>query len=156
MTREGHAVTTEAVHFACHGEVSPATPSMNGIILNDNTRLDELYVQGNNMDEPFVFLNACQLGANSELIADYGGMAAAFLRTGCSGFVAPLWNVGDATAREMATTFYADVIDDGVTIAEAIRRRRARFDPDNDRDLTHLAYVYFGHPNLSLAIEGAN
>jgi CHAT domain-containing protein len=145
-------VDPEVVHFACHGQIDP-NPGFNGIVLNEgNVRLDALYVAGNKMESPFVFLNACQIGQATELLDGAGGMAAAFLKTGATGFVAPLWSVDDQVAQDTALEFYKTALKDGVPVAEVLRQRRAQFDSEIDSpQTTHLAYVYYGHPRLVLS-----
>lgn len=151
LQQDGKRVVPDLVHFACHGQVDQ-NPRFNGIVLNEgNVRLDALYVAGNRMQRPFVFVNACQVGQATQLLDDAGGLATSFLSTGASGFVAPLWNVDDQVAQDTALDFYKAALDNGMTVAEILRRRRAMFDPDAaSPQPTHLAYVYYGHPNLVL------
>jgi CHAT domain-containing protein len=152
VVRDGQAFDPNVVHFACHGQIDP-NPGFNGIVLNDgNVRLDSLYVAGSRMARPFVFLNACQVGQNTQLLDDAGGLATSFLKTGASGFVAPLWSVDDQLALETALAFYKAAFDERVPVAEILRRRRGLFDANAAQaQLTHLAYTYYGHPNLVLA-----
>ena len=53
--------------------------------------------------------------------ATTAGMPGAFLSEGCTGYVAPLWNVDDTVAREFATEFYAAALEKD-TVAESLRR----------------------------------
>jgi hypothetical protein len=153
LEHDGARVDPDVVHFACHGQIDPNNPGFNGIVLNEgNQRLDPIYVAGSRMERPFVFLNACQIGQATELLDDAGGMAAEFLKTGASGFVAPLWSVDDQVAQDTAVGFYREALDEGVPVAEVLRRRRAQFDADAETpQTTHLAYVYYGHPRLLLS-----
>lgn len=152
LTREGETVNPEIVHFACHGQIDP-NPSFNGIVLNEgNKRIDALYVRGNRMQRPFVFLNACQVGQTTELLDGAGGLAGSFLKNGATGFIAPLWNVDDQVAQDTALGFYRSALEDRTTVAEALRQRRRLFDlKDSAPELTHLAYIYYGHPNLMMS-----
>ena len=152
LEHNGEKVDPQIVHFACHGQIDP-NPGFNGIVLNEgNTRLDALYVAGSKMESAFVFLNACQIGQATELLDGAGGMAAEFLKTGASGFVAPLWSVDDQVAQDTALGFYKTALEEGVPVAEVLRQRRAQFDPDiASPQTTHLAYVYYGHPRLVLS-----
>jgi hypothetical protein len=152
LERDGSRIEPDLVHFACHGEAD-ANPHFNGIILNQgNVRLNPVYVAGRRRRADFIFLNACQVGQNTELLAESGGFATQFLNTGAGGFVAPLWNVDDQLAKDTAVAFYeATLGPERVTVAEALRRRRALYDPNAAvPQPTHLAYVYYGHPNLIL------
>lgn len=110
---------------------------------------------GNLPTEPFVFLNACQVGAGETIFGDYAGMAAAFLRIGATAVVAPLWVVDDSLAATAANDFYR-ATDSGVTVGAAVSALRAKCTPRAAADPTtakygsFLAYQYFGHPNLTL------
>jgi CHAT domain-containing protein len=155
LRRDGQLIDPDVVHFACHGQIDP-NPGFNGIVLNEgNARLDSLYVAGNKMRNPFVFLNACQVGQNTELLDGAGGLATSFLKTGATGFIAPLWNVDDQIAQDTAVEFYRAAFEERTTVAEVLRRRRALFDPKaTTPETTHLAYIYYGHPNLLLSQAG--
>ena len=152
LERDGARIDPDLVHFACHGQIDP-NPGFNGIVLNEgNARLDALYVAGSRMLRPFVFVNACQVGQTTELLDDAGGLATSFLKTGARGFVAPLWNVDDQIAKDTALAFYDAALDQRLPVAEVLRRRRAMFDLSAAKpEPTHLAYIYYGHPNLVLA-----
>lgn len=160
LTERGDPVAVELVHFACHGEVDPANPAYNGIVLSDSAqRLDPTIVRGSELGRetsPFVFLNACQLAqTTTDLLCDYGGLAGAFLTEGCRGFVAPLWSVDDTLAHDIALEFYRLVLDDQVAVGEAMRQVRASFAPTPDgSETTPLAYVFYGHPELGMVMSG--
>jgi len=152
----GGALAPDAIHFACHGEMDPANPQLNGIILSDSGDfLSPAVVRGSKLGRegaPFVFLNACQAGITSgSSIADYGGLAGAFLAEGCRGFVAPLWSVNDNHARDLALAFYQEALDSGREVGAVLRDLRARFDASRPQPPdTFLAYIFYGHPRLIL------
>jgi hypothetical protein len=153
ILERGDRVKVDAIHFACHGEVS-ADPRHNGIVLSDRVvRLGADMISGSAIgatSDPFVFVNACQLGVETEgLDGNHGGLAGAFLDQGATGFVAPLWNIEDAVAQEVALEFYESVYDEKAPVAEALSELRSRFDVDSPRPrASYLAYVYYGHPDL--------
>jgi hypothetical protein len=153
IVEDGQPVRVDAIHFACHGEVSP-NPQHNGIVLSDRVvRLGADMISGSAIgttSDPFVFVNACQLGIETEgLDGNYGGLAGAFLDQGATGFVSPLWSVDDDIAQEVAVAFYERVYDDQIPVAEVMSELRSRFDMDSSSPRgSYLAYVYFGHPNL--------
>ncbi len=156
LERAGAAFAPTAVHIAAHGEVSPDMQQYSGIILSStDRRLDPLVIQGSELtrrNRPFVFLNACQVGTAGAFLSEYGGMPGAFLAEGCSGYVAPLWNVDDTVARTFATEFYAAVLGSATSVAETLRTLRSRFGTDWGRNTaTPLAYVFYGHPELILS-----
>lgn len=151
----GQRVVVDAIHFACHGEVS-TEPRYNGIVLNDNgIRLGADIISGSSIgltSNPFVFLNACQLGTETVgLDGNYGGMAGAFLSQGATGFIAPLWSVDDDVAQDFAIQFYKGVYDDHRPVADVLAELRSRFNADSAKPRSsYLAYVYYGHPALAI------
>ncbi|HWI64265.1 MAG TPA: CHAT domain-containing protein, partial [Symbiobacteriaceae bacterium] len=154
---------TNVLHFACHGEADPRQPEYNRIVLGDNVYLTPWIIRGSDIGkkQPFVFLNACQVGQGGETLGEYAGFAGAFLKEGCPGFLGPLWAVDDVIAREVAEQFYTEACrPDGRTVGEVLRDLRCRFatlDGAGGRPAaTYLAYVYYGHPNLRLVpLKGA-
>lgn len=158
LTDRGERVSVQVVHVACHGEVDPAHPAYNGVVLSDTAlRMDPTIVRGSELGRvsaPLVFLNACQLAQSTgDLLCDYGGLAGAFLTEGCRGFIAPLWSVEDSLASDTATEFYRLCLTEQVGVGEALRRLRARFYAIADRtQTTPLAYVFYGHPDLRLTL----
>ena len=155
LEKSGKAVAVNSLHFACHGEVDPTNHRYNGIVLSEkDIRLSPNTISGSKIcmqNRPFVFLNACQLGFSSELLADYGGMAGAFLKAGSRGFLAPLWSVDDRLAHDIAINFYERTLDDGIEVGEVMRDVRSKFDLTQDiPSSTFVAYVFYGHPNLIL------
>ena len=153
----GQKIIIDAIHFACHGEVS-ADPKHNGIVLSDrNVRFGADMVSGSAIGKssnPFVFLNACQLGLETEgLDGNYGGLAGAFLDQGATAFVSPLWSVDDAVAQEVALDFYKHAFDtnEPTSVAAVLSALRSRFDMTSaDPQASYLAYVFYGHPDLRL------
>lgn len=150
--------TYDIVHFAVHGDYG-ATPHGGGavaasprILLADGTGLEEATVRGFEpfAGSPFVFLNACQVGAGNQVLGDYAGVAAAFLYSGAAGVVAPLWSVDDTDARGVCLRFYHRVLG-GMTPAAALRLERASFyaAPETSSS-TFLAYQFYGHPTLKI------
>jgi CHAT domain-containing protein len=123
-------------------------------MLTDGQTLDPFAVEGSDLGKaPFVFLNACQVGAGNKILGSYGGMAAAFLDAGAAGVVAPLWSVKDTIARDIAESFYRQTADGTVGPAAALREARKGFAAGPQaQSATYLAYQFFGHPALKLHI----
>jgi len=144
---------TDVLHMALHGQYDQSDAA-DGLILVDLDRgepkvLTATAIKGIPMQgRPFVFLNACQVGNGREVLGLYGGIAAAFIDRGACGVIAPLWNVRDDIAKEVALTFYEDAFG-GISAGEAVRRNRQQFKEDAQTS-TFMAYQYFGHPALRL------
>lgn len=155
IERNGQQVDIELMHFACHGQVDTANPTHNGIVMNDgNMRLDPTTARGNTIGaatQPFAFMNACEVGMAGETLGSYGGLAAAFLNEGFRGFIAPLWAVNDELAHDFALKFYEKTLDEHEPVGEALRALRLDYDPHASMpSSTHLAYIFYGHPDLVL------
>jgi hypothetical protein len=132
-----------------HGSYDP-NGGEGGLVLVDQERLNPMDVRGCDLKQrPFVFLNACQVGASNAVLGDYAGMADAFLHAGAVAVVAPLWSIHDEVARDVAKRFYASVFA-GTPPARFVSDEKARTTASAHAapSGTHLAYVYFGHPNL--------
>jgi hypothetical protein len=142
---------SDLLHFAMHARMQLGG-FRNGLVLENEQVLHPITVEGLEFaSAPFVFLNACQAGAGDELLGDYAGLAAAFLRAGASAVVAPLWAVDDTVARDIALRFYDDVFATGADIAGYFRDERARFSKEAQPvSTTHLAYIFYGHPTMRL------
>jgi hypothetical protein len=144
----------QALHFAIHGKFSPESAEQ-GMILVDG-QIEPDIVRGSVLtDTPFVFLNACQLGAADQMLGDYAGMAQSFLLGGASAVIAPLWNVRDRLARQISLDFYRTVYGSAeqggrISAGEALRQVRAKF-TGQSKNATYLAYQLYGDPKLLLA-----
>jgi hypothetical protein len=108
--------------------------------------------------QPLLFLNACMLGIGGELLGDMGGFPGSSLRGGFGGVLGALWSVGDDTAQEIALEFWQRALPPaparGEPVGAILRDLRAKYATDPSGDPTWLAYVYYGHPRLTL--ERAN
>ena len=155
VEKNGLRLSVDLMHFACHGQVDTTNPTHNGIVLNGrNMRLDPTTARGNAIGaatQPFAFMNACEVGMAGETLGSYGGLAAAFLNEGFRGFVAPLWAVNDKIAHAIALKFYQKTLVDQEPVSEALRQVRLDYDPNAPMpSSTHLAYIFYGHPDLTL------
>lgn len=160
----------DVVHVALHG-MFDATGNQEGIVLvkRDGAAaptklfLTPIQVENGRLDRgPFVFLNACQVGANKEVLGSYGGFAATLLRIGAGAVLAPLWNVDDDVAATVADEVYAHALtaDDPLPVAEVVRRIRARYTEDAVTagtpgvTATLVAFQLLAHPRLRLTRAG--
>ncbi len=155
----------DLVHVALHGSFDDQG-SQGGLVLVERDAagarwqyLTPMQVRGCRLDgAPFVFLNACQVGADRKVLGSYGGMATVLLQIGACGVVAPLWNVDDDVAAAVAREVYARswTTQPGVSVAEAVRALRATYTREavtSGQPLvsaTLMAFQVFGHPRLML------
>ncbi|MFE3443115.1 CHAT domain-containing protein [Nocardia sp. NPDC059180] len=155
----------DLLHVALHGTFDEAVQEDGLVLLEPRgdgfaaSFLTALAVRGlrNTSSTPFVYLNACSVGAGQSILGSYAGFATALLRTGAIGVVAPLWTIDDTVAAELAARFYDGAFaDPPVPVAELLRRARADYtrdrvaaDPERITP-THLGFLAFGHPRLTL------
>jgi CHAT domain-containing protein len=141
------------IHFAVHGLSDPQGNDQ-ALLLADNTRLIPSALAGRYRcgDVPafsFVFLNACQVGTAAGCLGQAAGFPGDLIRGGTQGFVAPLWDVDDSQASQMATRFYEATIGQGRSIGEFLREERQRY--DRAGHTTPVAYIFYGHPAMTLS-----
>ncbi|HEX8436315.1 CHAT domain-containing protein, partial [Archangium sp.] len=144
---EGHYIKKPiaVLHFAGHGKYSGDDAAPSCIYLEDEP-LQTLDVRNSMVklgqkSRPLVLFNACEVGAARDMLGGMGGWAEAFVNRGFSGFIAPMWPVQDAHAREAVEQLMADLREKHHTVGQALRdlrQRAARTSP------TYLSYVFVG------------
>jgi hypothetical protein len=141
----------DILHFAVHGKFD-VTGTEDGIMMSDGSYLSREAVRGVGTSAVrFVFLNSCQLGQSQLALGSYAGMVPAFLGLGVGAAVAPLWNVDDGVARKFAEGFYEAALGGRTTPAEYVRQQRVATQESSGAGVsTPLAYLFFGHPRLTI------
>jgi hypothetical protein len=157
----------DLIHVALHGQFDHQGEE-EGIVLvrRDGPTprpqfLTPVQVENGHLAGSFVFLNACQVGSDERVLGSYGGFASTLLRVGAGGCIAPLWNVEDQVAADLARRVYADALGpEAVPVAEAVRRVRATYTEEavvaggtERASATLVAFQVFGHPRLTLRRE---
>jgi hypothetical protein len=140
----------DILHFAVHGRLD-VTGLQDGIVMNDRTYLDPESILGADGNCPdLIFLNACQLGQQQEMLGDAAGVVPSFLRIGAQAVIAPLWKVDDAAARAFAQRFYTALFA-GRTVSEFLAEERSQAVAAGlgTPEATVMAYLFFGHPRLT-------
>ncbi|MFT3714060.1 MAG: CHAT domain-containing protein [Archangium sp.] len=134
-------------HFAGHGRYTGKPPNPAELILEDiNLKTPEVRRTATALGRdfhPLVILNACQVGAAGDALGGMGGWSEAFVKSGFSAIVAPLWKVHDHHARDVVTRLVA-ALRKSTPIGEALRAIREH---DLTTSQTHLAYVLIGDVN---------
>ncbi|WP_327361034.1 CHAT domain-containing protein [Streptomyces sp. NBC_01296] len=158
LNRLRQSPSPDILHFSVHGKFDVGG-TQDGIKMTDGTFLSPLSVRGLRSEKKLdqvdlVFLNACQLAQGQRMLGSYAGMVASFLHIGVGAAIAPLWNVDDGVARTFAEGFYQAVLMDGTAPAEYVRQQRAGTrDASGAAASTPLAYLFFGHPRLTIDWE---
>jgi hypothetical protein len=158
----GALLNPSFVHVAAHGQVRPQAQQYDGIVLSDtlsDTRSEPLVLGPPTVlgaplwpaTKPFVFLNACEVGAAGWTLSEFGGMPGAFITAGCRAFIGPLWAVNDLVAHNFAVAFYERVLGQQMPVAAALMELRRWFGTDQAASTaTPLAYIFYGHPALRI------
>ena len=117
----------KVLHIAAHGFVRRDLPELSKLVLSDDRggdvylRLEDVFALKIQAD--LVVLGACESGVG-EVLQGEGmvGMSHAFLSAGASTVLASLWSVEDASTAHLMDRFYAALLDDGASPAEALRQ----------------------------------
>lgn len=146
----------QAVHFAGHGDFDPGRPDGSALFLSDGTPLRSTIFRSASYGgehQPLLFLNACMLGIGGEVLGDMAGFPGNSLRGGFGAVLGALWEVDDKVAHDIALAFWQAALPlpgaRGQPIGAVLRDLRAHYRPDTPIP-TYLAYVYYGHPRLTL------
>lgn len=142
----------DILHFAGHG-LYGGGESSGGLLFEDGTLLHPMHVQGARFrNAPFVFLNACEVGASGRTLELVHGMIPAFLYAGASAALAPLYLVNDREAHDFALAFYARVMQ-GAPFARALRELRCARAAEA-LSPTLMAYQVHADPRARFATGG--
>ena len=151
------------LHFACHGASNVGGIGQQVLELQDGASIDSTIVNGMpglvsgvGKGKPLVFLNACTVGQPVLAFSGVGGFANTFLGLGASAVIAPLWNVDDGIAKEIAVDFYRTLKDDPnrhlADIIRDIRSRAYQTGTTRGRD-TYAAYCFYGDPSAVIELS---
>lgn len=149
----------EAIHFAGHGDVDPNVVDGSLLMLSEGKPLPSILFRSAKYGgdrQPLFFLNACMIGVGGELLGDMGGFPGNCLRGGFGALLGALWEVDDTVARQFALDFWRRALPvDGSPaepVGDILRDLRAKYSDAAGQTPAHtwLAYVYYGHPRLTL------
>ncbi len=145
----------DGMHLAVHGDFDPAKPEGSALFLADGTALRSTVFRSADYGgdcQPVLFLNACMLGIGGEVLGDMGGFPGNSLRGGFGAVLGALWEVDDQVAHDVALEFWKQALPAkgrGRPVGEILQDLRSRYRDDAPVS-TYLAYVYYGHPSLTL------
>lgn len=149
----------EAIHFAGHGDADPEVSDGSMLMLSEGRPLPSILFRSAKYGgerQPLFFLNACMIGIGGELLGDMGGFPGNCLRGGFGALLGALWEVDDEVARSFALAFWKRALPTDGSVAapvgEILRDLRAQYSAPAGQVPVHtwLAYVYYGHPRLTL------
>ncbi len=118
------------LHFATHGYLDPVSPENSGLLLTTVTPdgralegfvgLQDIY----SLHAPvtLVVLSACRTALGKEVRGEgLVGLTRGFMYAGASSVLASLWKVDDEATAELMKRFYGNLLQRGMTPAEALR-----------------------------------
>lgn len=158
----------DLIHFAGHGFYSKPDPDGSAWVLSDGLlRAREIknVLSWSNFRPWLIFANACEAGMDGEHdgndVGDVSGLATACINQGVASYIAPLWPVNDAVARELARRFYRELLRERYSVGEALRRAKVSIWEESQKSgeaeslpakmaLTWASFVLYGDPTAKL------
>lgn len=157
LLRELESGEFDVLHFAGHCFFDTDDPGASGLVCADGTVLRGADLDGITNLPALVFFNACEAArvrrsAGSAQARILGlrrssSLAEAILDAGVANFVGTHWPVGDASALEFATRFYAGLLAGGSLGQATLEARRA---VRASESIDWADYVHYGNPRLVL------
>jgi len=105
------------IHFATHGFVNSQKPEYSGLLLAQDSLLEENGMLTNSeiynlkLNSELVVLSACETGLG-KIVKGEGiiGLTRALLYAGTKNIIVSLWKVSDASTSELMENFYAELL----------------------------------------------
>jgi CHAT domain-containing protein len=128
----------EILHFATHGRLG-TRPELSGIYLSEldgqghprAALLHALDIYNLDLSADLVVLSACETALGDDLRGEgVGRLTRAFLYAGAKSVVVSLWSVSDAATAELMKRFYAGMLRQGLSPAEALRQAQLEIRQD--------------------------
>jgi CHAT domain-containing protein len=117
----------DIAHFACHGHAHVTRPLESALILANNEKLTVADMLGADARLRLAVLSACSTGlAGDDLPDELVSLSTGFLEAGAEAVIASLWQVPDASTRELMTRFYSLWLGSELHPAEALRRAQQK------------------------------
>jgi nucleoside phosphorylase len=147
-------------HVAAHGRLDK-DPMESYVVLHGRERWRASEMLGPNAQwiklvRPFVFFNTCVVAEMSLALTGLAGWPKMWIdECQCGAFLGPRWSVESKLARAFAERFYDALVDDGLTLGEAVREARVAVRDQAPGDPTWAAYTLYGHPNARVRFGGS-
>ncbi|HEY3587629.1 MAG TPA: CHAT domain-containing tetratricopeptide repeat protein [Myxococcaceae bacterium] len=118
------------VHFATHALLDVKRPELSGIVLSDGNKagkpgpgfLSLADISGMRLSAELVVLSACRTALGKEVRGEgLVGLTRGFMDAGARRVMGSLWSVPDAPTAALMSRFYALLLDEGRSPAEALR-----------------------------------
>jgi CHAT domain-containing protein len=97
---------------------------------------------------PLVFFNTCVVAEMGLALTGLAGWPKMWIdECQCGAFLGPRWSVQSDLAYAFAVRFYDALVDERLTLGEAVRAARVAVRREAPGDPTWAAYTLYGHPN---------
>jgi hypothetical protein len=131
------------IHLACHAEVLEAAEASR-LYLAPATPMDghvtAYEIGALRLNDPVVFLSACETGLGRATTDGVLGLATSFLAAGARAVIASQWQVSDSATRVLAGHFYKDFLGpEGGDVASALQKAMLATKSDLEADLIREA-----------------
>jgi CHAT domain-containing protein len=122
--------TYRYLHFATHGFLDTARPSLSAIALslvNRDGAAQEGFLRAHelynlNLSADLVVLSACQTGLGKEIRGEgLIGLTRAFMYAGAARVIVSLWSVSDRATAQLMGRLYREMLRDGKTPSASLR-----------------------------------
>jgi CHAT domain-containing protein len=135
------------IHFATHARFNETEPGLSGLIFSQFddegqsrdgfVRLHDIYDL--HLPAELVVLSACDTALGEDIEGEgIVGIVRGFMYAGSKRVVASLWQVADAATSELMNRFYVEMLTNGLTPSDALRR--AQLHVMNQRKWHHPFY----------------
>lgn len=136
LSNSGELTKYRILHFASHGVVLPALPSLSAVVLSqytdprdgDDGYLTMKEITGLKCNADLITLSACETGLG-KLYGGEGvvGLTQAFQQAGANGLSVSLWSVADESTAKFMSGFYDLCLKQNKTYADAMTEMKRRF-----------------------------
>lgn len=126
MLRKGRY---DIIHFAGHALFNPENPEQSAWLFSDGALwAQEIRNTLARVKNPpwLVYANACEAAMSADNLrkaqyqGDVFGLATAFINQGVAAYIAPLWDINDSLAAQMAIDFYHALLLNTASLGEAL------------------------------------
>jgi len=139
-------------HVAAHGRLDK-DPVESYVVLHRREKWRATDMLGPNAQSikfvrPLVFFNACVVAEMGVALTGLAGWPKMWIdECECGAFLGPRWSVQSDLAYAFAVRFYDALVDERLTLGEAVREARLAVRKQAPADPTWAAYTLYGHPN---------
>jgi len=127
------------IHLATHGLLNSREPALSGLLFSASEDSDALWltpeISRANISADLVVLSACESSVGKYMSGEgLFSLSRAFIEGGANQVLGTLWKVQDRATSDLVKHFYTYLINDGMTVAQALRKAQSKIYQDNNND----------------------